>query len=66
MSDQPLPPDLPLTVTLPVSLWSQVMTQLSEGAIKTCGPAYGEIDRQLQVQVHHYRQRPNGEDHAHA
>ena len=69
MSDQPqqqqIPADLPLSVTLTVALWRVVMTQLSEGAIKTCGPAFGEIDRQLQMKLQQQQtqpqQRSNGE-----
>lgn len=61
---QQIPADLQLSVTMPVSLWRIVMSQLSEGQIKTCGPAFGEIDRQLQMQLqqqHQPQQRSNGE-----
>lgn len=67
---QPVPADLQLTVTLPAALWQRVMTQLGEGTLKTIGQAYGEIDRQLQMQVQQHAQQPqpklNGEDRPHA
>lgn len=78
MSDAPqqpqqqlqVPADLQLTVTLPAVLWQRVMNQLAEGVVKNVGPAYGEIDRQLQMQVQQHMQQPhtklNGEDRAHA
>jgi hypothetical protein len=64
-----VPSDLPLTVTLPAVQWQRVMNQLGEGAIKTIGQAYGEIDRQLQIQVQQQMQaqpKLNGEDRPHA
>lgn len=55
--------DLPLTVTLPASMWRVVVTQLSKASIETLGPTYGEIDRQLYVQVQQFMQhrKLNGE-----
>ena len=66
MSGQvPVPADMPLSVTLPARLWQVVMGQLAKGSIETTGPAYGEIDRQLQQQVEQ-QQRANGEERIHA
>lgn len=68
MSDAPqqpqLPPDLPLSVTLPIVQWRTLLNLLAEGhhQLRVLGPIYGGIERQLDAQVGQFvvRQRGNG------
>ena len=66
MSDtQPqLPPELPISVTLPIVQWRTLLNLLAEGhhQLRVLGPIYGAIERNLDQQVAVYlaRQRGNG------
>lgn len=59
MSDRQLPPGLPLTVTLSLTQWQTVLTQLGEGPFRIVGPLITEIEQQCRPQLDTWR--GNGE-----
>jgi hypothetical protein len=51
MSDAPITPEQPLSVTLSIAQWRQVLEQLANGPFRVVGPLIGDIERQCQTQI---------------
>jgi hypothetical protein len=51
MSDAPITPEQPLSVTLNIAQWRVVLEVLSTGPFRTVAPLIGEIERTCNMQI---------------
>jgi hypothetical protein len=53
MNDQPpaIPPSTPLTVTMTITQWRELLDHLADGAFRKVGPWIGQIERQCNHQL---------------
>jgi hypothetical protein len=58
MSDAPITPDQPLSVTLSIAQWRVVLETLANGPFRVVGPLIGDIERQCQTQIQRMQPPP--------